>query len=203
MLFPIIVIFLLVSNAVMARTWKSADNTKTFDADFLKLSGDSMKCVTKTGKEITVSLSKLSMEDQAWAKTAAEVVSRSKLETGYRVVLIAKERDVVVRLALDAKMMIKGQDPYSGEFILLDRESPGVQGLGVKETRVDNLYWAGSKKITVDKSSLTSNSYGLWMQWSYDSGPGSRHAVLQVYHTSLESAVDSILTRKSAESVHE
>lgn len=195
----ILVVVLLTSDFSGARVWKNSDNTKTFEADFVKLSGDLVKCTTTSGKEIMVSLYKLSLEDQAWARTASEVMSKSKLETAYRVILVAKEKDVIVRLALDAKRIVKDEDPYTGEFVLIDRESPGSQGLGVRETRVNNLYWAGAKKITVDKSSLTSNSTDLWRQWWYDSA--SRDAVVQVYHTSLESAVDSILVGRSAEAV--
>ena len=196
-LFRIFVIGWVFPAIASAREWKSADHSKTFEAEFLKLNGDVMRCVTKSGKEISVSISKLSKEDQTWAKKASEVSAKSKLDAAFRVILVAKEGDVLVRLALDPKRIVKGEDPYSGEFLLVDRHSPGASEMGVTETRVKNLYWAGAKKITVDKSSLTSISTDLWKQWWYHYK--SRDAVLASYHATLESAVDSILAKDSGQ----
>lgn len=196
-LFRILVIGWVFSAISSAREWKSADQSKTFEAEFLKLNGGVMSCVTKSGKEISVSISKLSKEDQAWARKASEVLEKSKLDSAFRVVLVAKEGDALVRLALDSKRIVKGKDPYSGEFVLVDCKSPGARELGATETRVCNLYWSGAKKITVDKSSLTALSTDLWRQWWYHYK--SRDAVLTSYHTTLESAVDSMLARGAGE----
>jgi hypothetical protein len=55
-----------------ARTWKSADGTKTFDAEFTKLDGNSLTVTQTNGKTLSFPLGVLSSEDQTFAKEEAE-----------------------------------------------------------------------------------------------------------------------------------
>lgn len=63
----------------LARTWTSADGTKTFEGDFV--SGDSESVtVKKNGKKTTFKLSLLSEADQTWTKETIEKTATAEAD---------------------------------------------------------------------------------------------------------------------------
>jgi hypothetical protein len=61
-------ITLLIAGSSWARTWTSADGSKTFEGDYLSSSSDSVT-VLKKGSKLTFKLDLLSEQDQEYVKT--------------------------------------------------------------------------------------------------------------------------------------
>jgi hypothetical protein len=87
---------LMLAGLGQARTWTSADGSKTFEGDFVS-ANDTTVTVKRGIKQMTFKLSLLSEEDQKWAKAenkriaaaaanqiAAEEFSKSKFGKAFR-----------------------------------------------------------------------------------------------------------------------
>lgn len=70
---------LLLVGSVQARTWTSADGSKTFKADFKSLKGDQVT-VMKNYSARSFDISILSEEDQQWIKAEVERQKQKKEE---------------------------------------------------------------------------------------------------------------------------
>lgn len=70
----------LFAGSASAHTWKSADGSKSFDAEFVKLEGELLTVKRSTGKTMTFKLSILSEEDQTFAKEEAERMAKAAEE---------------------------------------------------------------------------------------------------------------------------
>jgi hypothetical protein len=183
-MYVIFVFLFFPSQVIDARIFKSIDSEKAFEAEFVQLERGIMKCITKTGKEVNVAIEKLTERDQVWIKTASIVIARSKKTASFRVLHVDNDGSVLVRLNLDAQRQSKYDDPYTGEFILIDCSSGGAKDFGVTETRVCDLYWSGTKTISTE-------TWRNWYYFYYRSYPiVGKEIVLGSYCTSLEPAVD-------------
>ncbi len=66
----------LLMGSASARTWKSADGSKSFKADFVKLEGDLLTVKRSTGKTMTFKLTLLSDDDKKFATEEAERMAK-------------------------------------------------------------------------------------------------------------------------------
>lgn len=174
-----------------SREFKNTDESKSFEGHFISLENNIVKILSTKGIEQCVLLEKLSVMDQKWVKAAAMVVSKSKKNAAFRVVHVAKDGTVLIRLSKDPNRLDTNRDAYQGEFLLVSDALIKASEMSAGETYVRDLYWYEIKKIDLQV-------WKFWYHNYYGMYPyTSDQITLGNYFTSLEPAVDKLLQNQS------